>query len=280
MLKSYFSITKPGIIYGNAITAIAGFLLASKGNVNILKLTATVIGISLVIGSACVFNNILDKEIDKKMERTKNRTLVKGEISDKNAFVYGLILGVIGFLTLGISTNNIVVLIGLFAFIDYVILYGFSKRNSVHGTLIGSLAGSAPIVAGYCAVSGSIDETALILFAILTAWQMPHFYSIAIYRLNDYKKANIPVLPAVRSIKVTKIYIIFYILTFILFTILLRFTGTVNNYFFVIITILGLGWLLLALSGFKKAKKLWSRYMFYYSLMILMIFSIMISFEY
>ncbi len=183
MLKKYYYLTKPGIIYGNALTVVAGFLLASKGNVNLLTLVTTVIGVSLVIGSGCVFNNYIDRDIDRVMSRTEKRALVLGHIPTINAMVFGAVLGVVGFALLGIFSSNLVVLIGLIGYIDYIVLYGISKRKSVHGTLIGSVSGATPIVAGYCAVTGRIDSAAIILFFVLATWQMPLFYAIAMYRI-------------------------------------------------------------------------------------------------
>src|SRR2546430_360118 len=114
--KSYYLLTKPGIIYGNAITTIGGFFLASKGHFNIGLFLATLIGISLVIASSCVVNNYIDRSIDEKMERTKRRGLVTGRISVQNAIVFAIILGMAGFLLLALHTNLLTVVI---AFIGY-----------------------------------------------------------------------------------------------------------------------------------------------------------------
>ncbi len=278
MFKKYYEMTKPGIIYGNAITAIAGFLLASKGNIKLSLLLETIIGTSLIIGSACVFNNYLDRNIDEVMSRTKKRALVIGSVAKKNAIIFGAILGIVGFIIIGAYTNNIVFYIGVIAFVDYVVLYGLSKRLSTHGTLVGSIAGAAPIVAGYCAVRGQIDSGAIILFIILALWQMPHFYAIAMYRFNDYKRAKIPVLPVKRGMTITKIQILIYVLAFICATTTLTIYGYTNNFYLVIVLVVGLGWLFIGLKGFRtKNNILWARKMFFYSLVTLLIFSFLIS---
>ncbi len=104
-IKTYYRLAKPGIVYGNLITAAAGFFLASKGFINFQLLIAILVGIALIIGSSCVFNNYIDREIDEKMPRTKNRALVKGTVSPRNALIYATVLGILGFLVLAIYTN-------------------------------------------------------------------------------------------------------------------------------------------------------------------------------
>jgi protoheme IX farnesyltransferase len=195
MLRECYLLTKPGIIYGNALTAAGGFLLASKWHIDFKLFAATIIGTCLVIASACVINNYIDRGIDKKMKRTKGRATVTGKVSGRWAIAYGVVLGILGFSMLILFTSALVALIGLVAYVDYIALYGVSKRVSVHGTLVGSIAGASPPVAGYCAVTGHFDGGALIIFLIMVCWQMVHFYAIAIRRSSDYKAAGIPVLP-------------------------------------------------------------------------------------
>ncbi len=270
--------TKPGIIYGNAITVIAGFLLASKGSVNFMLLFTTIIGISLVIASGCVVNNYLDRNIDKVMERTKDRALVRGTISVFDASVFAAVLGIFGILLLGIFTNNLVILIGVIAYIDYVVLYGIAKRRTVHSTFIGSISGAAPIVAGYCAVTGKLDSGAIILFLVLALWQMPHFYAIAMFRYKDYKTAKLPVLPVKKGMRETKIQIFVYIIAFIIATILLRIYGYTNNFYLIIMIIVGITWFWFGIKDLKKLKDgAWAKKMFVYSLIALLSFSFLIS---
>ena len=194
-LKDYYYLIKPGIIYGNAINTAAGFFLAAKGNIDFLLLLKTLGGSSLIIASACVFNNYIDRDIDSKMTRTKNRTLVRGAVPDPIALLYGSLLGVIGFGVLIIYTNVLTVLVGATGMFFYVVMYSIWKRRSPYGTLVGSISGAVPPVAGYSAVTNSLDVGALILFLVLVFWQMPHFYAIAIRRREEYKEAGIPVLP-------------------------------------------------------------------------------------
>lgn len=267
--KSYCLLAKPGIILGNAITTAGGFALASKGHIDFFLFLATMIGLSCVIGSACAFNNYIDRESDVKMSRTKNRPLARGDISVRNALMFALALGAIGVAVLGMFTNLRTLSIAIFGFLAYVILYSFSKYRSVHGTLIGSSAGAVPPVIGYCAVSNKLDAPAWILFAIIVMWQMPHFFAIAIYRMDEYAKAGIPVLPVQKGIVRTKVQMVFYIIGFIAASSLLPlFDYTGNGYFFIVL-LLGAAWLLLALQGFKSTNDVrWARKMFVFSLVI------------
>ena len=278
MIKTYYALTKPGIIYGNVLTATAGFLLASKGHINGWLLLATVAGTSLVIASACVFNNYIDRGIDAKMARTSKRALVEGTVRGRNAIIYASLLSVAGFTLLIAYTNLLVVVIGLAALFDYVVLYGLAKRRSVHGTLVGSIAGAAPVVAGYCAVTGRIDAGALILFLILASWQMPHFYAIAMYRFDDYKAAGLPVLPVKSGMRATKIQIMLYISAFITANALLSVFGYTGYTYLVIMALLAIIWLRKGAQGFKKINdKLWGRQMFLFSLIIILSLSVTLS---
>lgn len=278
MFKTYYRLTKPGIIYGNILTAAAGFMLASKGHIDFVRLLSTLGGMSLVIASACVFNNYIDRGIDQKMARTKRRALVAGKIRGRDALIFASIIGVVGFMILALHVNWLVFAIGMVAFVDYVVLYGWAKRHTVHGTLVGAISGSAPVVAGYCAVTDRLDTGALILFLILACWQMPHFYAIAMYRFDDYKAAGLPVLPVKKGLQAAKIQIIAYVVAFILACAALTVFGYAGYSYLVVITLLNLGWLYLGLQGFKTPDdKRWARKMFFYSLLIILGLSIMLS---
>jgi len=278
LFKQYYSMAKPGIIYGNIITAAAGFLLASKGHIDFSHLIEVLIGISLVIGSACVFNNYIDRDIDEVMARTKNRSLVKGTVRKRNAILFAITMGLIGFLVLYLFTNSLVIWIGLIAFIDYVAIYGYFKRRSVHGTLVGSISGAAPIVAGYCAVSGRIDAASIILFLIMAVWQMPHFYAIAMFRFDDYKAAKLPVLPVKSGMKNTKFQILLYIGAFVIATTMLRIYGYTGDFYLLTVLLVGFYWFFMAVKG-KRARDdtVWARKMFFFSLIVVMVFSVLIS---
>lgn len=277
-LRTYYRLTKPGIIYGNITTAAAGFLFASKWHIVVRLAAATLGGMALVIASACVFNNYIDRGIDERMARTKKRALVSGEISGRSALTFASVLAVLGFFVLGAWTNALVVWIGAVAFFDYVVLYGWSKRTSVYGTIVGSISGSAPLVAGYVAVRAHFDVNALILFLIMTFWQMPHFYAIATYRYDDYKAAGLPVLPVARSVAAAKRQIIAYIAAFALANVALSVFGKAGIVYAVAMLGLSFAWLERGRRGFHaKDDTAWAKRMFLFSLVVMLSMSALIS---
>jgi protoheme IX farnesyltransferase len=230
------------------------------------------------MASACVFNNYIDRGIDRKMARTRKRATATEEVTGWNALTYASILGILGFAILLVGTNLLVVLIGLVAFIDYIVLYGYTKRHSVHGTLVGTIAGAAPPVAGYCAVTDRFDLGAFIIFMIMVFWQMVHFYAIAIRRAKDYKAAGIPVLPVAKSVRETKVQMIVYTIAFIFAVIDLSLRGYAGVSFAAVMATLGLVWLYKGLKSFGiKDNVLWAKNMFLFSLVVLLSFSVMLS---
>ena len=282
MIKQYLQVTKPGIIFGNLISVIGGFLLAAKGSIDFPLFLATLVGVSLVVASGCVFNNFIDRDIDRIMERTKNRVLVKGLIPPKTSLVYATILGIAGFALLYIGANPLAMWLAVMGFVVYVGVYSqYMKRNSVYGTLIGSLSGAAPPVIGYCAVSGQFDTGALILLLIFSLWQMPHSYAIAIFRFKDYQAAGIPVLPVVKGISVAKHHIIVYILAFMIATLMLTLSGYAGYKYLVVAAAVSIWWLGMALKGYKTENDVvWARKLFGFSIITIMSLSFMMSVDF
>ncbi|MGO9118376.1 MAG: heme o synthase [Desulfomonilaceae bacterium] len=281
-IKNYLAVAKPGIVLGNLISAEAGFFLASKGRVEGLALPATLIGISLVVASGCVFNNCVDRKIDRKMIRTRNRALAKGLISLKIAVSYATILGIAGMALLCAATNLLSVVIVLAGLVIYVGVYSlYMKRSSVYSTLIGSLAGATPPLAGYCAVTGRFDMGAVLLLSIFSLWQMPHCYAIAVFRHDDYTSAAIPVLPVKHGTAAAKKHIVRWILAFMAATLMLTFGGYTGYSTFAVATVLGLSWLYLAWSGYKAYdERLWAKKLFIFSLLTISILSVMMSIDF
>ena len=260
------------------MAASAGFLLMSRWRTGWWTLIATLIGTSLIIASACVVNNYLDRTIDAKMERTKKRALPAGRIAVPYAIIYAATLGVAGFLTLGLWTNGLVVFVGAAGYFSYIVLYGIGKRRTVHGTLIGTISGATPPVAGYAAATGRLDGGALLLFLILVAWQMPHFYAIAMRRHDDYKAAGLPVLPVVKGMRRTKMEIIIYTGLFAISVCLLSVFGYAGATFAIVMGLLGLYWLWRGIEGFdREDDKKWGGQMFGLSLLILLALCAMLA---
>ena len=277
-MRSYYHLAKPGIIYGNTITAIAGFLFASRGDIDWLLLSSMAFGLALTIASACVFNNYIDRDIDALMERTKNRELPSARITPQSALIFGSVLGLLGFSILFFFTNLLTLSILVFGFFVYVFGYGFAKRRTVYFTYIGAIAGALPPVAGYTAVTHSFDTGAFLLYAILFFWQMAHFYSITIYREDEYAAANIPVMPTQKGLYRTKLEIVFFTIAFSFTIFTLASRGLGGNLYLGITSVFCTLWLALAFKGFWATDhKRWARQMFLFSLVVIVLFSLAIS---
>ncbi|MGE5041721.1 MAG: heme o synthase [Candidatus Levyibacteriota bacterium] len=276
--KAYFYITKPGIIGGNLIAAFGGFMLGTQGSIQPGALFGVLVGMAFSIASGCVLNNYIDRDIDSKMERTQQRTAIVKLIPAKNALLYAFILAVIGVSTLALFTNWLVLAAAALGFVFYIGIYTYTKRHSILGVHMGAVSGAVPLVSGYLAATNHFDLGALLLFFILFLWQMPHFYAISIFRMEDYKKAHIPALPIKRGIAETKLHIITYIILFILACLSLTlFQFTKYAYAAGMLTV-GILWLLRALQGFKTHDDIrWARKVFGLSLLNLLVFNLLIS---
>ncbi len=274
--KNYYRLAKPGIVYGNLVPVIGAFLLASHGQVRPVTFTATLAGIALLMGSSCVFNNVIDRDIDAKMNRTKNRATVTGQISVRAALLYGTVLGAVGLALLLPYANFTAAAVGAVGFFFYVVLYSmWAKRHTVWATEIGSVAGAVPPVVGYVAVTDRLDLAAVLLFALMVAWQMPHFYGIAIRLADDYAAAKIPALPLARGLRAAKVRMTGYIVAFIVAASLLTVLGYTGYVYLAVVLLFGLAWLRLCLLGFSipdqdKANAPWARRVFLFSLWVLL----------
>ncbi|MBX4192021.1 heme o synthase [Candidatus Parcubacteria bacterium] len=192
--KKYYELVKPGIVYGNAIVAAAAFVYASKGPVDWGVLLFTLIGLSFVVGSACIINNYVDRFIDAKMERTKHRALATGAVKNSHALIISAILLILGIIALHHHVNDLALLVALIGWFLYVASYTPLKHLTPHALWVGALSGATPPVVGYVAVTNAFDMTALWLFLFLFLWQIPHFLAIAVYRNEEYQNARVPVI--------------------------------------------------------------------------------------
>lgn len=221
-------------------------------------------------------NNILDRHIDRHMSRTERRALVIGAVTPGRAAVYATLLSGNGLILLAGRVNSLTALVGLAGFVAYTILYSLAKRQTSHGTLVGTIAGATPPVAGYTAVTGRLDAGALLLFLILVCWQMPHFYAIALYRRQEYQRAGLPLLPIMKGVARTKREIAVYICGFLLVCGLLSAAGYAS---YVLAAVLGLYSLLWLKKGFYDLRGVsdaaWGKTMFLYSLVGLPLLALM-----
>lgn len=267
-VKTYTLLTKPGIVMGNVIAIAGGFALGVVGQMPYLLLLTTMAGLSFLIASSCVLNNFIDRKIDALMERTKKRALVLGLITPQKALLFSAALGALGLLLLIRFTNPLTVGVAIFGYVAYIVLYGIYKRRTHYGTLVGSLAGAVPPVVGYCAATNRLDWGAFLLFSILILWQMPHFFAIALFRLEDYRRASLPVTPLKKGIRQTQIQMLLYVIGFAAVALFL--IPRANWRFGIILIALCSYWILVAILGFwKKEYEVWARQMFFASLWVI-----------
>ena len=277
--RSYLQLIKPGITMSNTMTGVAGFFLAASAvQFNLVALIGATVGIALVIASACVLNNIIDRDIDKKMKRTKKREVVSGSISVPKAIIFLVVLGLAGFASLLFLTNVLTFILGLIAYLWYVVIYGIAKRTTPLSTIIGGVAGSLPPMAGYTALTGSIDAAAIILFLILFFWQLPHFYAISMFRQSDYAKAGIPVWAVRYGMKSTKMQIFISVVMYSIVASLLTFFGYTGIIYFVISSALSIYWIYKGIMLYNKVDDVkWARTMFGVSLLVLLAMCLLIA---
>ncbi|MHB1678119.1 MAG: heme o synthase [Sulfuriferula sp.] len=281
VLKDYLSLTKPGIILGNMISAAGGFFLGSRGYPNFQLLAATLCGIALVIGGACALNNGIDRDIDALMQRTRNRPLVNKRIPLIQAFMLGWTLALFGLFLLIQYTNLLTVEITGIGFTIYVGFYSLWLKRSRYGTWVGSISGAVPPLAAYCAASQKLDTAGIILFATYVLWQLPHAYAIAVLHRQDYIRASIPVLPVVRGIAWTKRAMPVYIGIFTLCALLLFFTHHTGVIYFAVVLFFGLGWMRLTWRYRAEAdNRRWARKSIGYSIAMVVVLSLTMSMDF
>lgn len=273
--RDYIEVTKPGIVKSNLIVIVTGFWLASawSDSFSFLLFLVTVIGSSLVMAGSCVLNNYLDRDLDLKMERTKDRIIASGRMSARFALIYGMTLILAGTTMLGIWANSLSALLGLIGAFVYVVVYtAWMKRTTHLNTVVGAISGAMPPIIGWAAVTGNLEEGAWILFAFMFLWQIPHFLALAIMKSDDYRTAGYQMLPVVKGFLETKRQILLWTAALVPVSLFLYAVGVVGKVYFAAATILGLGWLALAVVGFfSKDVMKWARQMFAYSLVYLIV---------
>ena len=277
--KSYLQLIKPGITLSNTISGLAGFLLAtSLAPFSWTALIGAVGGTAFIIASACVANNILDRDIDKRMKRTAKREVAGGTISVRSATIYAVVLGLIGFGLLLTWTNLLTLFLGGIAYVWYVVIYGIAKRTTAWSTIIGAVAGALPPMAGYTALTGRIDAGAIILFLILFFWQLPHFYAIAMFRRDDYASAKLPVWSVRYSMKSTKLQIFISVIVYAVSAMLLTAYGYTGMIYLALSTALSVYWIWVGVSRYNKGDDVkWAKAMFGVSLLVLMAMCLLIA---
>jgi protoheme IX farnesyltransferase len=210
-IKNYYELCKPNVVLMMLITALVGSLLASKTLAPLSLIALAMLGIGLCASSAAAINHIIDRKADANMNRTENRPIPQGEISPFKASIFAFTLGGLGAAILVIYVNTLTALLTLASLIGYAFIYTvYLKRATPQNIVIGGLAGAAPPLLGWTAVTNSVDPNSLLLVLIIFAWTPPHFWALAIHRKDDYAKENIPMLPVTHGVQFTKLQIILY----------------------------------------------------------------------
>lgn len=209
--RDYYELTKPKVVMLLLLTALVGMCLATPSWINPVTLVAGLVGIGFLSSAAAVINHVVDRNIDRKMARTLNRPVAKGKVSIHQALWFAAALTIIGSACLLIWVNLLTTLLTLTSLVGYAVIYTmFLKRATPQNIVIGGLAGAAPPLLGWTAVTNHIHADALLLVLIIFTWTPPHFWALAIHRKNDYAKANVPMLPVTHGIEFTKTSVLLY----------------------------------------------------------------------
>ena len=241
ILRSYYHLCKPNVVFMMLITSLIGSLLATNGsNFNPLLILISLIGIGLCAASAAAINQVVDQKVDANMLRTSERPIPQGEISSSKAISFAIVIGLIGYAILHRYVNALTAYLTIASLIGYAIIYTvFLKRATPQNIVIGGLAGAAPPLLGWSSITGSIDPNALLLVLIIFAWTPPHFWALAIHRKDEYAKENIPMLPVTHGISFTKLQIILYTIIMLLVSLFPYFVMMSGAFYLVSALVLG-----------------------------------------
>ena len=221
-LRAYFLLTKPRVIELLLIATVPTMILAQRGLPDIWLILATLFGGALSAGSANAFNCYIDSDIDKLMGRTKNRPLATGELTQREALVFAWSIGVISFVWFALVINLLSALLSLAAILFYVFVYTLGlKRRTPQNIVWGGAAGAMPALIGWAAVTNEVSLSAWVLFLIIFLWTPPHYWPLSMRYLEEYKVANVPMLPVVAKNEVVGRQIILYAWAYLASTLLL-----------------------------------------------------------
>jgi len=241
VVRDYIALAKPRIVVLLAFTALGGMFLASGGAPDPALTLVVLVGGSLAAGGANALNHILDRDIDERMARTRNRPMVRGAVGVGAALWFGIALNAVAFAMLTVFANSLSAVLTLSATLFYVFVYTKSlKRTTTQNIVIGGAAGAIPPVVAWAAVTGGIGLPAVVMFAIVFLWTPPHFWALALLLKDDYADAGVPMLPVVAGVRATKVSIVRYSWVLVASTLLLPATGAAGFVYLVGAAILGL----------------------------------------
>ena len=210
-VKAYIALTKPRVMELLLVVTVPAMFLAERGVPNLWLVLATLIGGAMSAGSAGSFNCYLDRDMDRKMNRTKDRPLVTGEISDRNALIFSWVLGILSVVWLWVTANWQAAALSAAAIFFYVVIYTILlKRHSEQNIIWGGIAGCFPVLIGWAAVTGTLDWPAWVFFLIIFLWTPPHYWPLSMKYRDDYATAGVPMLGVVRGRITVGLQIILY----------------------------------------------------------------------
>lgn len=277
LCKDYIELCKPKVVSLMLVTVLVGMYLATPHLIPIKILIPSLIGVAFCAGSAATINHLLDMHIDKIMARTKKRPVANGRVSQKSALLFAISLGALGLIILSVWVNNLTAILSFLTLIGYAGIYtGYLKRATPQNIVIGGLAGAAPPLLGWTAVTNHLDPNALLLVLIIFTWTPPHFWALAIYRYKEYQDAKIPMLPVTHGIQYTKVYILLYTILLIIVSILPFIVGMSGIIYLIGATLLGARFLYFAILLFKSKEAIIAMRTFKFSISYLLLLFIIL----
>ena len=242
--RDYKELTKPNVVALMILTSVIGMCMAVPGLVPWQPLILGNLGIALCAGSAATVNHLVDQRVDQRMSRTRNRPVAQGRVGTLQAASFALVLGAAGMAILLIWINALTAWLTLASLVGYAFIYTlFLKRATPQNIVIGGLAGAAPPLLGWTAVTGEIHGHALLLVLIIFAWTPPHFWALAIHRREEYAAVDIPMLPVTHGVAFTKLHILLYTVIMFLITLLPFVTRLSGPLYLLGAVVLGVGFL-------------------------------------
>lgn len=273
----YIELCKPRVVALMLLTVLVGMYLATPGAIPMYTVIATLVGVGLCAGSAAAINHLVDKRIDAIMLRTQNRPIAHGRISVPHAALFALILGCLGLWDLCVFVNKLTAIMTFITLIGYAGVYtGYLKRATPQNIVIGGLAGAAPPLLGWTAVTNQLDPQALLLVLIIFTWTPPHFWALSIYRFQDYQKAKIPMLPVTHGIPFTKLNVVLYTILLCVVSVLPFIVGMSGWIYLLAALILGARFLYLAIALYRQDDANLAMRTFRFSIIYLMLLFVFI----
>jgi len=270
ILKDYLTLTKPPIVVLLLVTAAGGMFLAAQGLPSLLLIGLVWLGGALAAGGANAINHYLDRDIDERMSRTRQRPVAGHRISPTKALIFGVALNVMAFAVLVTWINLLAALLTLSATLFYVFVYTrWLKRTTPQNIVIGGAAGAIPPLVGWAAVTGGLDLPAVYLFAIVFFWTPPHFWALSLLIKDDYAEAGIPMLPVVTTVEHTTQQIFYYTLVLVGLTVMFALTPAVGLVYLVSALVLGAVFIWMAWQLKRNYTRSSAKTVYLYSLLYL-----------